>query len=291
MWKVLLASWALSACVDAGSGGGRNLRGRGGGNSDDSDEGGFPLTTVLIIAGTCVPFLLSVMLGVWRYRRQLAAIVPMPEPTNKWSNEKVTMEDRRKFQDEEEQKVKAAQKALQQEPNASPVIQIEGPRFDVQTIFRSTYEDSDDESNSLFGRSLGSGDFQAAFVSDTWVPVGRMRSMSDGDLRKTARRDERVEKVLSRSLPLAPKVFLRPPSDAPNAEAKGQGPPSRSGSKGSAGTQASKGSKPKRKARTGSKGSSARSVSKSSTRSSPRQEGALEVLSADRRARPRLQTN
>ena len=293
MWKALLVSWALSAwCVDAGSGGARNLRSaRGGGNSDDSDEGGFPLTTVLIVAGTCVPFLLSVILGVWRYRRQLAAIVPMPEPTN----EKVTMEDRRKFQDQEEQKLKLAQQALQQEPAASPVIQIEGPRFDVQAIFRSPHEDSDDDSNSLFGRSLGSGDFQAAFVPDAWMPVGRMRSMSDGELRKTAtERDESFEKILSKSMPIAPRVFLRPPSDVPEAKGQGgQGPPSRSGSKGSAGTQgtqASKGGKPKRKPRTGSKGSSARSVSKSSTRSSPRQDGGLELLAAERR-RPRLQTN
>lgn len=62
-----------------------------GANSHDSDEGGRRvLPTLGDVRCLAIP------------------IAPMPEPTN----EKVTMEDRRKFQDQEEQNVKAAQRVL-----------------------------------------------------------------------------------------------------------------------------------------------------------------------------------
>ena len=275
-----LVSSALVWKVEASNAQARSLRRGGGGGADGED--GLQLTLVLIITFTTIPFVLSVCVGLWRYRRQLVAIFPeVPVPTN----EKVTNEDRRNYWLEEQKK--RSQEVEPPEPTkVQKLAPGDGPLLDVHAIFQTGDDPSDDDSNSLFGSTLGSQG--AFFTSEAWMPVSRMRSMSEGDLRRTAHDDNFVEQMLSKSQPLAPRVFVRPPSDIPLDSTGSKKRGTRASSKGSAGTQGSKGSKASRKLRSSSKGSS---HSKGSARSKGSALGLDLLGEAKPQPRPRLQTN
>mmetsp|Transcript_62884 Transcript_62884/g.140194 ORF Transcript_62884/g.140194 Transcript_62884/m.140194 type:complete len:318 (-) Transcript_62884:302-1255(-) len=281
---------------------GRFLKGgRGGGG----DEEGFGVTMALIFGLVSVPFISAVCVGIFRYRRQLMAVFPeVPAPTN----EKVSDTDRliyKKVQERRRERQEHLREAAEaQEAKPGPTMTMTaGNVLDVQAIFKAP-TDTNSEEESLFERTLdskasklsksskaskssGSTASQAPLMTGPWMAVSRMRSMSDGNLHyprrltqaPQSRTEDDVDAIFSRSQPMNPKAFLRPPQfDTPNSKKSR----SRNSSKGST---ASGGSGKPHKARSRSKGSS---------RSSPRdlrQEGGLEILSGHSKPRrPRLHT-